>query len=88
MIVYVLHRHWDGPCCEGNDIMGVYWNVDDAIDDMKSDAAVIKAEYPTDFWEDDMTWEDDREIHLGYDDINGFEPATIYCWEITEFEIQ
>lgn len=34
-----------------------------------------------------MTWAEDNEIHLGFDPMNG-KPATVYCWEIVEMEVQ
>ncbi len=54
---------------------------------MKADAAATRSEYPADFWEDDLTWEDEREIHLGVCSTNG-KLATIYCWEIKKVEVQ
>lgn len=87
MKVYVLLRYWDNPNNEGNDIMGVYQCVDDAIQDMKIDSKSIEAEYPYDYWDDDYTWRDKREIHLASlkDDIYH---ATIYCWTIYEEEVR
>lgn len=85
--VYVLYRYWDTPDNEGNEVMGAYRNAEKAMADMKADAAATKACYPADFWEDDFTWENEREIHLGQgSDIYG--PATIYCWTIDNVEVQ
>lgn len=64
MIVFVLHRYWNTPDNEGADVAGVYRDVEGAIDDMKSAAQKVKSYYPKDYWEPDMTWEDDAEIHL------------------------
>lgn len=87
MFVYVLHRRWDTPDNEGNEIMGVYYELENAVSDMKADAAATKAYYSTDYWEDDMTWEDECEIHLGRNsDGNGL--ATIYCWTVEKMEVQ
>lgn len=36
MIVFVLHRYWNTPDNEGADVVGVYRDVEGAIDDMKS----------------------------------------------------
>ena len=90
MTVYVLHRYWDTPDNEGNEIMAVYENVDDAIADMKADADATKAYYSgqPDFWDEDMTWEEEREIHLGSSTHSFCEPAVIYCWEVVEKEVQ
>lgn len=87
MTVYVLRRYWDTPDNEGNDIMGVYYNFKDAQDDMHTDVRPIHEHYPEDFWSPDMTWAEDNEIHLGFDPMNG-KPATVYCWEIVEMEVQ
>lgn len=87
MIVYVLHRYWDTPDNEGNEIMGVYEIESFAHQDMVLDAAATKAYYDSDFWDDDMTWENEREIHLGSEKRESIY-ATIYCWEIVEAEVQ
>ena len=58
MIVFVLHRYWNTPDNEGADVVGVYRDVEGAIDDMKSAAQKVKSYYPKDYWEPDMTWED------------------------------
>ena len=90
MMVYVLHRYWDTPDNEGNEIMAVYENVDNAIADMKADADATKAYYSgqPNFWDEDMTWEEELEIHLGRNARSFGEPAVIYCWEIVEKEVQ
>lgn len=87
MTVHVLSHHYDTPDVEGNEILGVYQNIDDARADMSVAAAVIRAQFPDDIWDDDMTWCDDNEIHLGFDDTGGH-IATIYCWEIATTEVQ
>lgn len=90
MTVYVLHRYWDTPDNEGNEVMAVYEHVEDAISDMRADAKATEAFYSEDptFWDDDMTWEDEREIHFGRCSQSPNELATIYCWEIVEKEVQ
>ena len=85
MNVYVLHRHWDTPENEGNDIIGVYYDAIDALADMRADAEATKAYYSSDFWEEDMTWESEREIYLGSDKYSSI---TIYYWEIVEMEVK
>ncbi len=74
MTVYVLHRYWDTPDNEGNEIM----------------AAATKAYYSSqpNFWDEDMTWEEELEIHLGRNARSFGELAVIYCWEIVEKEVQ
>lgn len=90
MTVFVLHRYWDTPDNEGSEVMAVYENVDAAIAVMKADAAATKAYYSDqpDFWDEDMTWEEEREIHFGRDSLMANELATIYCWQIVEKEVQ
>lgn len=87
-VVYVLYRYWDSPDSEGSDVLGVFQNVDDAISYMKSEAEDVKSYYPEDYWEPDMTWEDDAEIHLGRDSHTRYELATIYCWTISKMEVK
>lgn len=87
MKVYVLYRYWDTPDNEGNDVMGVYYNFEDAQRDMNADIVPIRKHYPDDFWSADMTWAEENEVHLGFDPMNG-RHATIYCWEIVETEVQ
>lgn len=55
---------------------------------MKSEAEDVKSYYPEDYWEPDMTWEDDAEIHLGRDSHTRYELATIYCWTISKMEVK
>lgn len=88
MTVYILHHYWDTPDNEGNEIMAVRRKVDDAISDMRADADAIKACHDADFWDEDMTWEEEREIHLGRNARSFGELAVIYCWEIVEKEVQ
>lgn len=86
MKVYVLHRYWDSIDNEGYDIVGVYKSMSAARHNMTVDVQAIKAHYDPNFWTDDMTWENELEIHLGHDSMNG-SPATIYCWEIKIVEV-
>lgn len=88
MTVFVLHRHWDTPDNEGSDILGVFSRRKDAIEFMREDATATKSYYNgfgESYWDDDMTWESDTEIHLGRDAHTSY--ATIHCWEITEHEV-
>jgi len=87
MEVYILSHYWDTPDNEGNEVMGAYCNLADATADMKADAVATRAHYPSDFWEDDCTWEDDAEIRLGRCSTRN-EPATFYCWEIKKVEVR
>lgn len=89
MTVYVLHRYWNTPDNEGDEIVGVYSREASAYNDMKLDVERVKSYYSLGFWEDDATWENTREIHLGR--IRGTvieRYATIYGWEIKELEVQ
>lgn len=85
--IYVLHSHWDTPDTEGNEVVGVFLNLSDAFIAMKSAAETLKAEYPSDYWEEDFTWQDEFEIHLGSQKGNS-KYATIYCWTISEVVVQ
>ena len=53
----------------------------------RKDVAIAKEYYSYDFWEEDMTWEDECEIHLGRNQ-SGCNLATIYAWKIDEMEVQ
>lgn len=87
MTVYVLYHHFDTPDVDGNEIIGVYRNIEDARTDMLLGVAAIQSEFPDNFWDDDMTWYEDDEIHLGAEKP-GDMLATIYCWEIVSMEVQ
>ncbi len=87
MIVYVLLNTWDTPDTEGTEVVGVWACKENAQARMVEEAKKIRMEFPADFWEEDMTWEDDNEIHLGFDPKN-LELATIYCWTIHTVEVQ
>lgn len=87
MYIYILYRYWDTPDNEGTDIMGAYFDQEKAAADMRADADATKAHYTHDYWDDDMTWEDDCEIHLGRN-ADGEGLATIYCWEVEKVEVQ
>lgn len=87
MTVHVLHHYFDTPDVEGNEILGVYRDFDDAKEKMTSSVDAVRAEFPNEIWDDDMTWCEEKETHLGFDKPgNGF--ATIYCWEIVSMEVQ
>lgn len=87
MFVYILHRYWDTPDNEGNEIMSAYYQLENAISDMKADADATKAYYDSNYWDDEMTWEEDREIHLGHS-AKGNMLDTIYCWNIEKVEVR
>lgn len=86
--VYVLTNYWDTPDNEGHNVMGVFKDIDNAISVMRADVERTKGYYPVDYWEKDMTWEDDCEVHLGRSAKSFGELATIHCWEITKAEVQ
>lgn len=86
--VSVLYHRWDTPDNEGNEVIGVYWDKQKAREEMRSHAEAIRAEFPPDIWQEDYTWEEDDEIHLGFDPQKQYVAATIYCWEIVEMEVQ
>jgi hypothetical protein len=88
MQVFVLHQYWDTPDVEGSDVIGVFYDVENAISCMKRAAEKVKGYYSKDYWDEDMTWEDDTEIHLGHDFHTPYELATIYCWTITKLDVQ
>ncbi len=87
MTVYVLTTHWDTPDNEGAEVIGVYADPERAIADMRKGAEAVKADYPQDYWDGDMTWEDDCEIYLGRSSCRAFELATHYAWNITRAEV-
>lgn len=86
--VYILEHHWNTPDNEGYETR-VFASLDDAAKAMHESVVRLKAEFPDDPWEDDYTWEDTMEVHLGFDDcryLGGL--ATIYSWEILEWEVE
>lgn len=87
MLVHILRYYYDTPDVEGNEIIDVYFDIEDARKNMVSSAESIYKEFPDDIWDDDMTWYEDDEIHLGFDK-SGNRIATIYCWEIVSKEVQ
>lgn len=87
MYIYVLYRYWDTKDNEGVEIMGAYFDRENAASDMRADANAVKAYYNSGYWEEDMTWEDENEIHLGHNSNDG-SLATIYCWNIEKVEVQ
>lgn len=88
MEIYVLYHYWDTPDNEGSGIMGAYYDADNAIATMKAEVETVKSYFPADFWEEDFTWEDDYEIHLGKCGRTMNELATIYCWHIEKVEVK
>lgn len=87
MKIFVLYRYWNTPDNEGSEVFGVFRNEKDAHSTMIKDVDAVRLQYPIDFWSLDMTWEEEREVHLGYDPMNG-KLATIYCWNIAEMEVR
>jgi len=87
MTVHVLLHTWDTPDVEGEEIVGVYACHEGAKKKMIEEADKIRQEFDSDFWQEDMTWEGDNEIHLGFDPMT-MQPATIYCWTICTREVE
>ncbi len=88
MEVYVLSNYWDTPDNEGHEILGVYHDFEDATEAMRVEAERVAEEYGLDFWQEDMTWRGENEIHLGHDPRMFLDPATIYCWRIDKMEVR
>lgn len=88
MTIFVLHHYWDTPDNEGNEILGVYYDKEHAQSQMRSQAAVLKEEFSPDVWDEDYTWENEDEIHLGFDTKLPYSGLTIYCWKIVEMGVQ
>ena len=84
--VYVLFTHWDSIANEGCEVIGVYSDKNCAITTMKKCAQAIKDEYPSDYWDDDYTWEDEFEINLGSAKDNPLY-ANLYNWTISKCDI-
>ena len=87
MTVHVLSHHYDTPDFEGTDIIGVYKNIDDARADMSAEVESIREQFPSDIWQDDMTWESDDAVCLGFMRRGSAFP-TSYTWEISESKVQ
>ncbi len=87
MEVYVLSNYWDTPYVEGHEVVGVYRSFADTAEEMRDEADKVKQAFEPDFWQEDMTWEGENEIHLGHDPMT-LEPATIYCWRINKMEVR
>lgn len=88
MTVYVAVHHWDTPDNEGVEILGVFEKIEKARAQIVAGAGAIRAEYDEDFWDDDMTWDEPSEIHLGRDERGYSNPATNYSWEIVQREVE
>ena len=88
MTVYVAVHHWDTPDNEGVEILGVFEKIEKARAQIVAGAGAIRAEYDEDFWDDDMTWDEPSEIHLGRDERGNTNPATNYSWEIVQREVE
>ena len=88
MTVYIALHTWDTPDNEGSEILGVYSAFEKAREQIEAGAAAIRKEYNEDFWDDDMTWDEPTEIHLGRDEKSFAEFATIYGWEIIAREVE
>lgn len=88
MIVYVAINTWDTPDNEGSEILGVYSNFEKAREQIEVGADAIRKEFDENFWDEDMTWDEPSEIHLGRDERGYSNPATIYSWEIVQREVE
>ena len=88
MTVYIALHTWDTPDNEGAEILGVFSSMEAAREVIKASAEKIRAEYEPDFWDEDMTWDEPSEIHLGRDERGYSNPATIYSWEIVQREVE
>lgn len=88
MQVFVVVHHWDTPDNEGVEVLGVSSTVEKARAQIVAGAGAIRAAYDEDFWDEDMTWDEPSEIHLGRDERGYSNPATVYSWEISEQEVE
>lgn len=88
MTVYVVVHHWDTPDNEGVEVLGVFSTVEKARAQIEVGADAIRKEFDEDFWDEDMTWDEPSEIHLGRDERGYCNPATIYSWEIVLREVE
>lgn len=86
MEVYVLSNYWNTPDSEGYEVLAAYSDFEKASGAMRDEADKIKREFDPDFWDEDMTWEDEDEIHLGHDPMT-LELTTIYCWRVDKLEV-
>ena len=68
--------------------MGAYSNFEKAREKIEVGADAIRKEFDEDFWDEDMTWEEPSDIHLGRDERDYSNPATIYSWEIVQREVE
>lgn len=88
MKVFVVVHHWDTPDNEGVEVLGVFEKIEKARAKIVAGAGAIRAAYDEDFWDEDMTWDEPSEIHLGRDERDYSNPATIYSWEIVQREVE
>lgn len=88
MKVFVVVHHWDTPDNDGVEVLGVFSTVEKARAQIVAGAGETRAEYDEDFWDEDMSWDEPSEIHLGRDERGYSNPATIYSWEISEQEVE
>ena len=88
MTVYVVVHHWDTPDNEGVEVLGVSSTVEKARAQIVAGAGAIRAEYDEDFWDEDMSWDEPMNIHLGRCGRDYLEQATVYSWEIFEQEVE
>ena len=90
--VYVLLHHWDSDASEGFETK-VFSASSLALarQYMRMEAAKIRAEYEQlygkDLWEKDYTWENDDEIHLGFDPRGFMSNAVVYSWRLERQEV-
>lgn len=88
MTVYVVVHHWDTTDNEGVEVLGVFEKIEKARAKIVAGAGAIRAAYDEDFWDEDMTWDEPSEIHLGRDERGYSNHATIYSWEIVQREVE
>ena len=90
--VYVLLHHWDSDASEGFETK--VFSASSLVlarQYMRMEAAKIRAEYEQlygkDLWEEDYTWENEDEIHLGFDPRGFMSNAVIYSWRLERQEV-
>lgn len=88
MKVFVVVHHWDTPDNEGVEVLGVFEKIEKARAQIVAVAGAIRAEYYEDFWDEDMSWDEPMNIHLGRRRRDYLEQATVYSLEIFEQEVE
>lgn len=91
MTVYVLHRHWDTPDDEGYEILSVHSDIEAAKNEMRERAGDTKERLDKEWggcpWNDDLTWEADTAVYLGWYG-KGCQPDWSWSWEVETMEVQ